>query len=72
MSFFLNQRTSRSKSVLYLPETIRKRGVALPIQHTFHRKPDGLRRSDEDRELLGPGQSGVQKIARKQQVMLHE
>ena len=67
----LNERASRGKSMPCLPETISQRRVALPIQHTFHRKPNGLGRPDENRQLLGPGETGVQKIAREQQVMLH-
>ena len=43
-------------------EPISERRVALPIQHAFHGKPDGLGRPDKNRQLLGPGQSGVQKI----------
>lgn len=46
-----------------LPETISQRRVTLPIQHTFHRKPNGLGRPDENSKLLGSGETGVQKIA---------
>jgi hypothetical protein len=48
--------------VLRFLEPISKRDVALPIQHAFHCKPDGLGRPDENSKLLGLGQSGVQKI----------
>src|SRR5260221_1122574 len=46
--------------------------VALPIHHAFGRKANGLRRSHQDRELFCSGQSCVQQVPTKQEVVLHE
>jgi hypothetical protein len=58
--------------VLCLPETISQCSVALSVQPAFYCKFDDLGRPDKDRQLPGPGQSGVEKIPTQKQVMLHE
>src|SRR5258708_29984522 len=53
-------------------QTLGQSGVALPIQHAFGRKANGLRRSHQDRELFCSGQSCVQQVPTEQEVVLHE
>jgi hypothetical protein len=44
----------------------------LSSSHPFDGEPDGLRRSYQDRELLGPCEASVHQIATEQQIVLHE
>lgn len=53
-------------------QTICEGGITLPVEHASGGKADGLGWPNQDRKLLGSGQSGVQKIPTQQQVMLHE
>lgn len=54
--------SSRWRSAFCFLEAVSECRVALPIQHAFHGKPNGLGRPDENRQLLRPGQTSVQKI----------
>jgi hypothetical protein len=47
---------------LRLFDAISERSGALPIEHAFYSKPNGLSWPDENGNLFGSGQVGVQQI----------